>query len=463
MSEDVTADIPLPPPVPRGHPVVAWCVVGLIVAFVFYRNLALEAAARGDFDRLTLEIQGRYLVGVGDFFGKDKDKLLRQFESSDDKSYEHRLCMVVLAGELEGPEAALRRLGELPAKEGDDVETAHALASIYHAAAKKPPAAPPPEFAAEERVREKLGWFGELASVPPGTPDQAAREEVLRGARRTAMAVLALAAVALLGILSGLILLGLCVGLTATGVMRPRLTTGSPYGGIYAETFAAWFVLFLVLGLATRLVPLDRSRLLVSGLCGLISLGALAWPIARGVPWRTVRHDIGLSAGPRPGAELLAGFGTYVAALPLLAGGAAVSLFLLHAAKRLGYSVEPPSHPLGPFVAESGTWGRIQAFVLAAVMAPVLEETMFRGVLYRHLRESTAGLGRVASVLASAALVSFVFAIIHPQGWIGAAPLMGLALTFCLAREWRGSLLPAMVAHALNNAVVTVFLILVAG
>jgi membrane protease YdiL (CAAX protease family) len=95
---------------------------------------------------------------------------------------------------------------------------------------------------------------------------------------------------------------------------------------------------------------------------------------------------------------------------------------------------------------------------LASVAAPLIEETMFRGVLYRHLREASARFGPVLSFFASGILVSFVFAVIHPQGIFAVPVLMALAFGFAMAREWRGTLVPAMVGHALNNGILTLLL-----
>jgi membrane protease YdiL (CAAX protease family) len=88
-----------------------------------------------------------------------------------------------------------------------------------------------------------------------------------------------------------------------------------------------------------------------------------------------------------------------------------------------------------------------------------MEETMFRGVLHRHLRDATSRFGYALSVLTSGLIVSFLFAVIHPQGWIATPVLMALAMTFTLAREWRGTLLPAMLAHGINNLLATCVLI----
>ena len=111
----------------------------------------------------------------------------------------------------------------------------------------------------------------------------------------------------------------------------------------------------------------------------------------------------------------------------------------------------------------SGWWGWIQVVFLASVVAPIMEETMFRGVLYRHMREATGRVGRWWSVILSALVVSFVFAALHPQGVLAIPLLMALAFGFTAAREWRGSLIPSMTVHALHNGVLMVMLILAAS
>jgi len=112
---------------------------------------------------------------------------------------------------------------------------------------------------------------------------------------------------------------------------------------------------------------------------------------------------------------------------------------------------EVPNHPIVGWVLSAGWWVRLQLLIVASVVAPIVEETMFRGVLHRHLRDATAELGYIASALASATVASFVFAAVHPQGLLAVPALMALAFAFTLVREWRGTLVPGMVAHGLNN------------
>jgi membrane protease YdiL (CAAX protease family) len=463
MSDPVTAvsepSPGWPPPVGKtGHPVVAWIVIGVVIAFVLVRHALVATKAQERFDQVMQEVQGRYAVGVADLLGQRNESLYGQVKTLDGQVPEQHLRFITLAGELSGPEQALTLLHK-PTEEGApaDAETVAALEAIYEDAKKNTPPTPPP--AAVELIRERLGWFGELAAAPPGTADTAARAAALAPARRTAAVFLSAAAIALLGVVAGIGVLVVAITMVVGGTLRPRLATGSPYGGIYAETFAAWMVLFCALGFASRFIPESRSDMLLSGLASLLSLAALAWPVARGVPWRTVLVDVGLAAPRRPGVEAALGFATYALALPLLAAGVVAMLVLMGFAKGLGLPTEV-AHPLAPFIVKSGAWGRVQAVLIATVAAPVVEETMFRGVLYRHLRESTADLGRGLSVLLGVLLVSFVFAVIHPQGWLGVPPLMGLAAAFCLAREWRGTLIPSMVAHALQNGAVTLMMLL---
>jgi membrane protease YdiL (CAAX protease family) len=122
-----------------------------------------------------------------------------------------------------------------------------------------------------------------------------------------------------------------------------------------------------------------------------------------------------------------------------------------------------PAHPIVHELARAGWREWLTILFLAAVVAPVVEETMFRGVLYRHLREASCRIGPVLSVLLSSTVVSFVFAVIHPQGLVTVPALMALAYGFAFAREWRGTLVPAIVGHGLNNALITIVAILLLG
>jgi membrane protease YdiL (CAAX protease family) len=111
-----------------------------------------------------------------------------------------------------------------------------------------------------------------------------------------------------------------------------------------------------------------------------------------------------------------------------------------------------PTHPIINYVNK----GPLQVFLLyvvACVWAPISEETMFRGALFADLRARY-------SWLISAPIVGFVFAAVHPQGPTLIPALGGIGVAFCGLREWRGSLIASMTAHALNNGTVMTILVL---
>ena len=77
----------------------------------------------------------------------------------------------------------------------------------------------------------------------------------------------------------------------------------------------------------------------------------------------------------------------------------------------------------------------------------MVEESLFRGALFRHMR------GIVGPFVA--ALVTAVgFGLMHGYDILQLLPVMTLGFVFALMREWRGSLVPSMTLHFLNNAVV---------
>src|SRR5262249_44628760 len=149
---------------------------------------------------------------------------------------------------------------------------------------------------------EQMGWFGQLALAPQGGPDPDIREKLLATSERTSFIALALVLFALLGGLMGFVALVLFLIFAATGLVHSGLGPRSSFGGIYAETFALWMAVYVVILLGFSLLPLDtpmlkESRFFLQGLVMLASLVVLAWPVIRGIPWRQVRADIGWTRG----------------------------------------------------------------------------------------------------------------------------------------------------------------------
>jgi membrane protease YdiL (CAAX protease family) len=117
----------------------------------------------------------------------------------------------------------------------------------------------------------------------------------------------------------------------------------------------------------------------------------------------------------------------------------------------VGAFLPPPTRGLGPLgkLDELGAWSKLAAVVLVLGVAPVVEELMFRGVLY-------TGLARRLRPGIAARLTTLAFVALHlPQlggywpGWLFIALVGALALR---ARVATGSLLPAVALHLTYNA-----------
>jgi membrane protease YdiL (CAAX protease family) len=186
----------------------------------------------------------------------------------------------------------------------------------------------------------------------------------------------------------------------------------------------------------------------------IVGLGVLAlipfWPLVRGVDRATMFRSMGWTRGRGVLREILAGIATYLAFFPLVIAGFAVMIVLIQV---FGFA---PTHPIVDQFSQGSPITIALLYLLAAVWAPVVEESIFRGALYHHSR-------RFVGFLVSALLAAFVFAAIHPQGIGGIPPLMALAIGFAACREWRGSLIGSITAHALHNAVIVTFGIFVLG
>ena len=171
----------------------------------------------------------------------------------------------------------------------------------------------------------------------------------------------------------------------------------------------------------------------------------LTWPDGS---FRERRHAIGLHRGKGFFREFGAGIIGYFAILPFAALGGLMG-WTIHrlinlAAGDGGGDGGTDGHPIQDLFLDAPIAMRIGLLVLAAVAAPIIEETMFRGVLYRGLR-------RGWNVALSALVMGVVFAVVHPQGIAVLPALAGLGFGFGLIREWRDSLIGPMVAHALHN------------
>jgi len=231
-----------------------------------------------------------------------------------------------------------------------------------------------------------------------------------------------------------------------------------------AARLTAIFLVFLALtmgipalakfaiGLVTGVEPVEVSTrfivtwavcegIVVAAFCAWVASGSLA---KSGLSMR----DIGLKAGPTL-KNILRGAGGYLVALPIMIAGAVIGYLIF--VKGLGVA-SPPNPMIDLVAAADDRWVLIGAFFLGSVLAPVIEEIFFRGILQNIIR---ARVGAWGGILGSSA----VFAGLHPQLPVGFFPLFGIGCVLAYLYEVSDSLVPSMVAHSLNNTIATVFLL----
>ncbi|MDD2234009.1 MAG: CPBP family intramembrane metalloprotease [Desulfitobacteriaceae bacterium] len=116
----------------------------------------------------------------------------------------------------------------------------------------------------------------------------------------------------------------------------------------------------------------------------------------------------------------------------------------------------PPSTDVYTVLFENaGLLGFILNLILAVIIAPVAEETLFRGLIYGSSRT-------YFGKWTAAAISSALFSALHFQLY-GFFPRFILGLVLAYLYERNQSLLPAMVFHALNNSIAVTLLAGIAG
>jgi membrane protease YdiL (CAAX protease family) len=83
------------------------------------------------------------------------------------------------------------------------------------------------------------------------------------------------------------------------------------------------------------------------------------------------------------------------------------------------------------------------AFVLLVILAPLVEETLFRGYFFGKLRRRT-------NLIISSLVVSLVFGVLHMQINV-AVDVFVLSMALCMLREFTGSIWAGVLLHMTKN------------
>ena len=133
-----------------------------------------------------------------------------------------------------------------------------------------------------------------------------------------------------------------------------------------------------------------------------------------------------------------------------------VLLLFMIASQALTYWLDKaPSDFIEPlYQSVSSVWLLVLAIV---VVAPLYEELIFRGLLWRAISEqfvehSSSQSSEAYGAIIASILTSLIFAVIHLQyGLYEISTIVVLALIFCYARYKSGSLLLPILLHIINN------------
>ena len=247
-----------------------------------------------------------------------------------------------------------------------------------------------------------------------------------------------------------------------------RAETEAPERFSYRARISAFVVYLAVFTIIS--LPLQLLRPLVENWSGVavlrlnVALSLLLYIPIVGVALYVLRRNAGLE--PRPSLRaLLAGLGlhspyplrdvglgalAYLMALPLFSVATIISQWLFHR-----YHT-----PINPVQMETMlTQNPLDQLLLlaeAALAAPLVEETMFRGLLYPALRTRWGMWGGMA-------ISAAIFALVHPTLPGGFLPLWTLGAVFAYVYERRGSLLPCIVMHGLHNGLLLISLFVTFG
>lgn len=319
---------------------------------------------------------------------------------------------------------------------------------------------------ARQRLLDRYEFYAEVALAHDRAPGEST--PVLDGLSGVLFAVGALTIGGGLLLVIGCVLLAVALLFLLVGRLKARFVAPASGGSVYLEAVAVFVLGFLLLKLVlvgVALLPIGATgqTLIALGLQCLL-LAATLWPLLRGETFSDWSLATGWHRGSGVFREIGIGVLGWVAAIPIFVVGGAVSAGLVALWQLYKSFTQPAGEPeaarplpdaaVFDTIASGNIALTIALFLLATVWAPLAEESIFRGCLYRHLRSF---MGAILAGLVSAS----VFGFMHGYGVLFLPPVIALGFCFALMREWRGSLIAPVTAHLLHNATLVSFMIVI--
>lgn len=463
----------------RGNRTAAawWCLIIISIALKItspWQAWVSEEGPKGGDDQILLAIiqmQGRFLIGAPQAQTLNLERNLTEMESlatTDRTSIAVAAIRFFLDPEGNGKWRALAMINAR-LKEIENTEEADNLLLLENV---RKVLNQPDQLSDEgrEQIRSEMAWFGELllsANATRGSP----QAEKASSIRKQCFKV-----VAFTGALSLLVMLIGLAGVVLLSVALLRLKAGKlQFTGIcddvpaqpYLGAFAIYLSLMVLVEFLATVLSVSFKITIYPVLANLMILASVGigfyWPRFRGLAWRDTLRGFGWCRGKGVLREVRAGLIGYIAVTPIIALGLATSMLLILLSGWLtskgifhpeqDSSPVPVTHPVLKWIS-NGDWKvKLGVIFSASVLAPLFEETLFRGALYGVIRKRW-------NFVISGLLSGFIFAAVHPQGILAIPGLTAAGFGFALIREWRGTVIPSMTAHAIHNGIVVTSLII---
>lgn len=384
-----------------------------------------------------------------------------------------RLRAAILAGETLGREAVENRLKLIEPTLDESSRLKDDIAVIRTAwregadESEAQAAIKSLDTAQVDGFKERHGVFADFVLTRgDSVAQQSLREELRADATKIIVVLVAFGAIVFCAILTGFVLCIVAIVKLSSGTLTrafpaqihaERDAPNHSDRFLFIEMLAVFLALFFslkLLGFGLANVSIGTDAKLAIGLLGqwLVALSIL-WPMVRGMPARRWREYIGLTAPRGVLREVGAGVVGYLAWLSIyfVAAIIVVVVFLL-ANRGNPPPQETPGGKLGELLGSNNPLIIFLLVSLTTMWAPLVEETIMRGTLFRLWR---IRIGLFGAAIASAA----VFASLHGYMPMQLILVGVLGFGFALLREWRGSLIPCMTAHFIHNAVISILLV----
>lgn len=316
-----------------------------------------------------------------------------------------------------------------------------------------------------ELLKKRLDWFGEVAAADlahhkgiQAFPHSPAFQIALAAYQTGTRAMIGLGLLLFLSLVSIVLILVLFGSRNTFGCFSAGLIPGIYWLEIFCLYLAAGHLGHFIINFFQNLLFPESLLFKLIGNILFISLIPLLilWPALFGIPLSNIRRSLGLHGDNlrKSLKDFFAGLTGFLAAWPFLYLTLMLSAYIF---SWLKIDMAKGIHPIAPVLMEAHSPGMITViFILGILVAPIVEEIMFRGVLYSWLRRR---LNLTGAVIISA----MIFALVHPQGLIGFMPIAFLGAVLALLREWRHNLLAPIIAHAGFNLVSLIIIRLVLG